>query len=162
MRTRRMVAAAAAAVALLSAGCAEEATRDAEGEIVEEGEMDVFSFAVGDCFSSPELGTADEPTEVGGVTAVPCSEPHQNEVYHLFDVEDGDFPGNEPIQDEAREGCLAEFEGYVDATFEESALDIGALWPTEGTWDDGDREVVCYVFALDGDDLEGSMEGSGV
>ncbi len=161
--TRRMAIAVALLAAVLLGSCAEEAQRDEDGAIVQEGELDVFSFEIGDCFSSGTLAAQagdDEPATIGGVTAVPCGEAHENEVFHMFDVADGDdFPGTTAIQEEVV-ACLEPFAGYVGVSFEESLLDIGALWPTAETWELGDREIVCYLNDLDGEELTGSMKGS--
>jgi len=146
----------------VAASCASEATRDDSGVIVEEGDLNVFSFQLGDCFSNDAIigSAAGDGTEVGSVAAVPCDESHDAEVFYLFDVDGGDFPGDDAIQEQVGKGCLGKFDSFVGRAYEESDLEVGALWPTELTWSDGDREIVCYVRSLDGEALEGSMEGS--
>ncbi len=117
----------------------------------------VFDLEVGQCFDNPN--TFDE---VANVDIVDCAEPHDNEVYHLFDLADGAFPGDASAGDSAIEGCLATFDGYVGADYAESILDIRYLVPTSDTWSNGDREVVCILYHLNDDKLTGSMRGSGV
>lgn len=115
----------------------------------------VFSLEVGQCFNDP-----DAFTEVSDVEVVDCGEPHDNEVYHLFDLPDGDFPGATTVQQLANEGCLGAFEGYVGTTYDISLWEVGLLQPTSETWDQGDQEVVCFLFDLNGEQLAGSARNS--
>ncbi len=120
----------------------------------------VFDLAVGDCFDAP----SDEDTfQVSSVPIVECSEPHDNEIYALFDMDDADdFPGDDAAVAAAEEGCLSRFEDFVGAPYETSIYYVGALWPSADTWADGDREIVCYVNLGEGNgQLEpGSVEGA--
>ena len=58
----------------------------------------VFSLEVGTCFDDPE-----SLTEVSDVPIVECTEPHDTEVYHLFDMPDGDVPGDAAVNQAAQE-----------------------------------------------------------
>lgn len=137
----RRVAVAVAAVFLLAA-CSEG---------------NVFSLEVGTCFNDAD-STA---TELSEVPIVDCSEPHDNEVYHLFDLPDGDYPGEAAVSTAANEGCLDAFAGYVGTAYLDSELDYFPLTPTSGSWDAGDREVVCALYDLTLAQLTGSMQGAG-
>lgn len=118
------------------------AERDVQtGEVTAAGQADVFDLEVGDCFNDTALES------VSDVPAVPCDEEHDNEIYHLFDLEGGDYPGEETVSASADEGCRATFEAFVGLAYEESELDFGTLYPSEDTWADlGDREVVCLAY----------------
>ncbi len=132
------------------------AERDDSGTVVEEGEVSAFDVTVGDCFGDPG------EDEVSSLEALPCTEPHDNEAYHLADFPAGPdepFPGEEEIDAFAEETCVAAFEDYVGLSFDESVLQVTYLQPTEGTWEDGDREVVCTLYSDDGQ-LTGSMKDS--
>jgi len=136
------------------AGTADESTRD-DGEVVEAGEVGAFRLQIGDCFDSDAEG------EVESLPVVPCSDEHTGEVFHLFDLPDGEFPGTAAVSESAQDGCLAAFEGYVGRDFASSRYDIGTLSPTEATWDGiDDREIVCTLFDVDGARLTGSAAGS--
>jgi hypothetical protein len=117
---------------------------------------DVFSLQVGDCFQDPD--TSED--EIHAVETVDCAEPHDNEVYAVFDLPDGGFPGPDAIAEASLEGCLDRFEEFVGTPYPESELFATWLYPTETSWAEDDREVVCVLFAQEGG-LEGSMEGSG-
>ena len=121
-----------------------QADRDDSGAIVEEGAVDAFSMRVGDCFDD---GSAFDDDEVNSVPGVPCSQPHDNEVYALFDVTETSFPG-EDMGRIAHEGCLARFEGFVGKDYDSSQLDIATLYPSRESWaQQNDREVVCVSLA---------------
>lgn len=140
---------------LIVSACASEPARDEAGQIEEEGELSVFKFRVGDCFDDPST-TSDEVTDVAGV---PCSGPHDNEVFHLYDLPDGSFPGSADIEESVATECLPAFESYVGISYQISELFLFPLTPTEDSWAQSDREVVCALYA-DGEQLTGSMKGS--
>jgi hypothetical protein len=117
---------------------------------------EVFSLQVGDCFQDPEAAAE----EVHEVQTVPCDQPHDNEVYASLDLPDGDFPGADAIAEASLDGCLERFEEYVGTPYHASQLYATWLYPTESSWGEGDREVVCVLFAQD-EQFEGSMQGWG-
>lgn len=127
---------------LLLAGCASEGN--------------VFSLAVGDCFDDP----SESAGEISDVAIVDCTEPHDNEVFHVIDVADGTFPGDAALAEQAQAECLPAFEAYVGTTYEESALDVFPITPTAGSWEAGDRQVVCALYDVDLAKLTGSMQGT--
>ncbi len=124
---------------------------DDEGE-----ETSVFDLEEGDCF-----GAAGDQVET--VTVVDCEDPHVYEVFSLFDYEgDGDeYPGEETIQASADEGCDTDFEEFVGVDYQSSRWFITSVTPSEQTWADGDREIVCTLNLEDLSEVTGSAEGSG-
>lgn len=116
----------------------------------------VFSLDVGDCFDDPEGGSE----AIADLPLVACDEPHDNEVYALVELPDEAFPGDEEILEVAAVDCLDAYEPYVGASYEDSTLFATWLVPTEASWDDGDRQVVCVLFDREGP-LTASMQGSG-
>ncbi|WP_449408593.1 septum formation family protein [Microbacterium maritypicum] len=93
------------------------------------------------------------------VPVVPCDEPHTDEVYLTFDVEDGDFPGDDELNRIAEERCLSEFETFVGYSYAESELDFYWSVPTQRTWRWDDREVLCVAYSYD--DVTGTLKGAG-
>ena len=63
---------------------APETRSEDTGEIVAGGVTDVFQLRVGDCLNDPG---SDEVLEV---VTVPCADPHDYEVYHHAELEDGE------------------------------------------------------------------------
>lgn len=152
LRTHRWALAVVAAVVIV--GCAPE--RDDEtGELAESGDVGVFDLKVGDCLADFEDGA-----ELSSINAAPCSEPHSDEIYAEGSIPDADeFPGTEAIETAAQDICLSEYQAFVGRSYDDSVLDIGYLTPTEDSWAEGDRAVLCTIF----DPLEevtGSLRGA--
>ena len=63
---------------------ATEADRDGSGAIIDGGSVDAFTIRMGDCFDNTRSLASDEAGEVSSLPGVPCSEPHDNEVYAVF------------------------------------------------------------------------------
>jgi len=135
-----------------------QADRDSSGAIVAEGSLDAFQMRVGDCFDDGTAFVAENP-EIGSVPGVPCSKPHDNEVYAVFDVGAASFPGD-GMADMAQGACMERFESFVGRDYESSSLDIAALYPSDESWhSQNDREVVCAVYDIDAKKLAGSVKG---
>jgi len=126
---------------------AEPAVRDESGEITESSEADVFSLKVGDCLN--QTATA-EVTEVSSVPTVPCAEPHDSEAYAATDLPEGDFPGDAAVTESADTFCYDEFATFIGLSYDESALDLASFYPTQESWAEGDREIMCFVSSPDG------------
>ncbi|HEX5996724.1 MAG TPA: septum formation family protein [Jiangellales bacterium] len=135
-------AAAALAVGVLIAGCSNGPERDSEtGALVEATDVNVFDLRVGDCLD----GFSDDP-EISTVRAVPCSEEHTDEIMAAVDLsEEDEFPGVDAVKERAEETCHEQFEQFVGVPWDESQLDFGYLAPTEKSWSDGDREILCTI-----------------
>jgi hypothetical protein len=149
-----------ALTAVIAVGCSQEAeqdasTRDTAGNVVEGGDVGAFKLQLGDCIES------DAGTEVESLPVVPCDQPHLYEVYHLFDIPDGDFPGAETVNTLSEEGCLAAFATFVGIPFEQSQYTFTSLTPTELTWTQADdREVVCMITTTDSTTVTGTLQGA--
>lgn len=153
---------AALVIGLLGGFDTDDSVRDESGEVIETGELSTFDMADGDCFDDPALTGAadDEEIEAETVEAIPCDEPHELEVYHIFEATDEEFPGVDALAEQAQAGCAAEFKGFTGVRYDKSALDLYFYYPLESSWDlVGDRAIVC---ALDDPDetTTGSLEGA--
>ena len=121
------------------------------------GEVSALDLEAGLCFNDP----GDEE-QVRSVSRVACDQPHDNEVFAVFDYtgQGEEFPGQEALGGQADEECEARFEDYVGIPYADSALRATYLTPSEQTWADGDREIVCYLYERDEQQLTGSMKDS--
>jgi hypothetical protein len=165
VRVRAITLSAIAALCAFSlSGCATlgsffggaEPVRGDDGQIIEENEAaDVFSIRVGDCLNAVGGGG-----EFSTVPVVPCSEPHDSEAYASMQLSDGDYPGADAVQLEADAFCLDEFASFVGLDFQESVLDMTYFYPSEETWAQGDREILCVVVAPSGETITGSLAGA--
>ncbi|MDA0327887.1 MAG: septum formation family protein [Gemmatimonadetes bacterium] len=143
---------------LVASACA-PAERGDSGEIETAGSVDAFAIQVGDCFDD-QSGFSDEVSDVPGV---PCSVPHDNEVYATFDLEAGEWPGEELLNELADEGCLERFASAIGADYDDSVLVIGTLMPSKQSWGQRkDREVVCVAYHMELEKLTGSVLRSGM
>ncbi|MCU0274963.1 MAG: septum formation family protein [Acidimicrobiales bacterium] len=160
-----VVLAASLTVGAAACGDDDEAgTADGSGDVTVEtagptgNNQSVMALEVGQCVDDFGSGTGSEVTEV---PTVDCAQPHTYEVYATFDLEGDEYPGLDQVETLAGEGCYERFEAYVGLAYESSALDINYLYPLEDEWNQAvDREVVCFLFNLDGSPLTGSAEGS--
>ena len=140
-----------------------QADRDRAGEIVSEGNVDAFTMRLGDCFDNTSSRVNDETGEVSNLPGVPCSQPHDNEVFAIFDLDQPTFPGSEQISELSFQACLKRFESFVGLDYESSSLDIAALYPSKESWSQqGDREVVCAVYDMNLGKLTGSTRNPGI
>jgi len=142
----------------LAYGAVTEADRDASGAIVAGGSIDAFNMRVGDCFDS--ANTAGD--EVSDLPGVPCSDPHDFETYAVFDVSLDSYPSDEAMGDLAYESCLQRFDDFVGVDYESSVLEIITMYPTDQSWREDDREVVCALYDMNEEKLVGSTRGSAI
>ena len=140
-----------------------QADRDGAGAIVAQGNVDAFTIQLGDCFDNTSSLANEEIGEVSNLPGVPCSQPHDNEVFAIFNLDQPTFPGSEEISELSFDACLDRFESFVGLDYETSSLDIAALYPSKESWSQqGDREVVCAVYDMNLGKLTGSTRNSGL
>lgn len=157
-------------VVLLAAGLGygfftslDDAGRDDTGEIVTAGDLDVMAVQPGDCFDDPEA-TADDT--VSALQALPCSEPHDNEVFAVESIAavfGSEYPGRQALEEHAYDVCSGNvFDAYVGTEYFDSELEVFTLTPTDDSWSQGDRDVVCVLYKLDLTKLTHSARDSGL
>lgn len=122
------------------------ADRDQSGQITSGGSIPVTSLRAGDCVNG-----LTEDTLTFSIPAVPCAEPHEGQVYSVFDVSmDGAWPGENAVSGEAQDRCLRALEEEFPGTYDDPAVELFYFHPSEKTWRTGDREIVCLTYYLDG------------
>jgi len=150
-----------AALALFIGACSasgeeDDSTRDANGAIVEAGDVGVFVMEVGDCFKELPDGLVES------MEAVPCAQDHRVEVFHKFDVSLPAFD-DPAIDEQAGTGCFDAFEPYVGKSYDVSFYEFSALTPTADSWELDDREVVCLLYPYESaEGTTGTANGSGL
>ena len=119
----------------------------------------VFSLEVGQCFADAISSSSEE---VENVDIVDCDKPHLNEIYAGVDLPEGDFP-LVFIDEDSAEICYNAFESFVGLAYEYSIYEANFLRPTMETWEElDDREVVCYLFDMEGKLKTGTAANSGL
>lgn len=130
-----------------------EPPRDDDAQVTEAATESVFSVKVGDCLNADDLGSV--VTDVG---FIPCTEPHDSEVYASTEVEGDEYPSD--MDQQAQDFCSAEFENFMGISYDDSEYDLFYLTPSTDTWTQmNDREILCIVTS-DSADLTSSLEGS--
>jgi hypothetical protein len=148
---RRVVWLAGIAVlALVASGCGSSTDKA--------GASTLFHLQTGDCFHS-SAGTTGRTVEIKDVTAVPCSEAHDGEVFAVVThpaAKDAPYPGDEAVADFASAECLTRFPAYAGASYDDSDLQVATVRPDDDSWTDkDDREVACVLYKQ-GSTLTGS------
>lgn len=100
----------------------------------------VYSLRIGDCLN--DLSTEDEIEEL---PVVPCSEPHDGEVYAEFKLTETTFPGIDAIEKKADPRCTDLLKAYAPGAIDDPAVDTYFLYPTAESWARGDRAITCIA-----------------
>ncbi|MFS0913149.1 DUF2510 domain-containing protein [Microbacterium sp. 179-I 3D2 NHS] len=125
---------------------------------LEGAEMVPFAeLEVGDCLPLVEYESDEDIYEL---PVLPCDVPHTDEVFFIYELDDGEFPGDEYLTDKTWDDCRAHFEAFVGVAYDDSELDFYSYQPTRSSWiRAGDRTVHCIVFSYD--EVTGSLAGAG-
>ncbi|WP_232838206.1 DUF4190 domain-containing protein [Streptomyces geranii] len=114
-----------------------------------------FSLEKGDCFDSLDGSLEGYAYDVD---IVPCSRPHDGEVFAGFQLPAGSYPGDDRVTEVADEKCYALEDSYaMDSWAVPVDVDVYYLTPTRQSWRLGDREVTCVFGSVDTD---GTLTGS--
>ncbi|MEU0742126.1 DUF4190 domain-containing protein [Streptomyces sp. NPDC006134] len=120
------------------------------------GEGTAYSLVKGECFVTP--GGSLEGYAYG-VDEVPCAGGHHGEVFAVFDLPSGPYPGEDGIARTAEDRCYAlEDEYAMDTWAVPEDVDMYYFMPTRQSWRAGDREVTCLFGSTEtGGTLTGSL-----
>ncbi|MEA2024011.1 MAG: septum formation family protein [Actinomycetota bacterium] len=110
---------------------------------------------VGQCIDRDEL---DKHMAGDDFSFVSCGDPHDIEIYHIHEFDDGPFPGESAVDDELNTQCKEAFWAYVgpDFDYDNSKLGVFRVVPTQGGWESGDRIGECMLADSESDKLTGS------
>jgi hypothetical protein len=147
-------------IAIVAFVVSRQPDRDEQGTLTEGGTLSVLDLQVGDCVMDPLAG--EESGSVEDIEAVACEESHDAEVFGLLDHPAGEgeaFIGADAMTEFANTQCEAQFEPYVGIDYASSRYYYWTITPTDGTWNQGDREVVCLAHDLEGP-ITGSIRGA--
>jgi hypothetical protein len=122
------------------------ADRDESGQITTGGSVSVYSLKPGDCVN----GINEDAEEFLSLPAVPCAEPHEAEVFAVFDLDGDTWPGEETVLAQAEQGCQDRLGSYSPAAVEDESIEIIYLYPTQTSWRRGDHAVTCLAASVDG------------
>jgi putative regulator of septum formation/uncharacterized protein DUF4190 len=107
--------------------------------------IEATDVQVGDCIET----TPGDNSTVKTLPKVSCDKPHEGEVYALLPVSGDTFPGQTALRDEYGKKCESALGTYSPKAAADSAYQIYVLYPTQQTWDQGDRRVACLTITQD-------------
>jgi hypothetical protein len=116
----------------------DDASRNASGVITHRGELSPVDLRVDDCVSLPTSLTA-----LHSVTALPCAQLHNGQVYTILKSPDSIFPGTAVMQTEGLAACEVALPGYLGTRA--TTLNVVALVPSAQSWPGGDRAEICIA-----------------
>jgi Septum formation len=107
-----------------------------------------FSLRTGQCF--------DSSGGLSQVSVLPCSQPHDGEVFGTFRLAGHRYPGTAAVRRQADQGCTSRLSGYLNPQLSVSSLAEFYVYPDAGAWAAGERSVVCTIHSSAGQ-LTGSV-----
>ncbi|ACQ81892.1 hypothetical protein Bcav_3650 [Beutenbergia cavernae DSM 12333] len=121
------------------------------GDTDTEREVRDVDIDLGNCIDDLE-----NPVSPGTFLHVPCAQPHHAEVVAEYTITEPDFPGTDAVQQQADDFCSTEVPEALPTEIDRTNLTVYYLYPTQTTWDDGDRIISCFVLGKDDTRLVGS------
>jgi hypothetical protein len=121
---------------------------------------EIPDLAVGDCFDTS--ATSGEST-LYRIPVVPCSTAHGGEIYAETTAPDslarnGAAPTQQALWDAADAYCYPEFTKFVGMQWARSELLYWPIAPSEESWAEGDRRILCVVESEQ--PVTGSLKGA--
>lgn len=115
--------------------------------------VSIYGLQPGDCLVDLDLAATT-------FELLTCDEPHDGEVFAVYDFPAGPFPGPELIDSVADNLCFGQgFTDFVGVPFDRSAIDAVMSAPSEETWALGHHRIGCVV--TDGLVRTGSLAAAG-
>jgi hypothetical protein len=135
------------------------AQRDDSGQVTEAGQVNAFEIKLGDCLNNV-VSNPDTSTEFTEITAVPCSEPHEREVY-AETITTGLTFDEEALAEEANNFCADSFQEFLGISYQDSSLYFDYFFPTLESWNQADdRKIQCLIGYEGYEKTTGTLENS--
>ena len=121
---------------------------------------EIPDLQVGDCI---DTAATSGQTTLYRIPVVPCTTAHGGEIYAETTAEDslaknGEAPTQQALWDAADAFCYPEFTKYVGLQWARSELLYWPIAPSEESWAEGDRRILCVVES--DQPVTGSLEGA--
>lgn len=121
---------------------------------------EIPDLAVGDCF---DTSATSGQTTLYRIPVVPCSTAHGGEIYAETTAPDslarnGAAPTQQALWDAADAYCYPEFTKFVGMRWARSELLYWPIAPSEESWAEGDRRILCVVESEE--PVTGSLKGA--
>jgi hypothetical protein len=132
------------------------ASRSSTGEISRGGDLTANDLRVGDCYDLKDPAAE----QVEDVTARPCTDEHEYEMFFVGSLPDGAYPAVDALESYVGDNCVPAFDTYVGKVYAESELDIFWFYPSSDAWSEGDRSIQCAAYHPRIHRLTESLKGS--
>ena len=139
------------ATQLLGGGRSEQA-----GDVDSPRDIADVDLAVGNCLESLDYTTNGE------LHQVPCADTHGVEVVADDIIADADFAGEDAYSSQGDEFCSSAVGDVLPGGFDTANMSFSSLYPSQATWDAGDRKIACLIIADAGYQFSGSFTGGDV
>jgi hypothetical protein len=105
----------------------------------------VFALRPGQCFQNPPA--SQTVLGVTYVTVVPCSKPHNAQVFVQFTATGTSYPGVESLKRQADTGCHARVKKNVQPSKIKNSMTLHYLYPLQSSWTSGHKDITCLIVA---------------
>jgi hypothetical protein len=103
----------------------------------------VFSLRTGQCFQNPPA--SQTVLGITYVTVLPCTTPHNAQVFVQFAAPAGSYPGSAALKRQADRGCHARITRTVQTSKITHTMTLRYLYPLPTSWADGHRTITCLI-----------------
>lgn len=107
------------------------------------GTTSVFSLRTGECFQNPPA--SQTVLGVTYVTVVPCTTPHNAQVFVQFAAAGRSYPGSGSLKRQADKGCHLRLTANVQTSKITSTMTLRYLYPLPTSWAGGHRTITCLI-----------------
>jgi hypothetical protein len=118
-----------------------QAHRSSVGQVSKKGSLSIAGLRPGDCFDNPATTTG-----ISSVTAIPCTQRHDAQVFAQFHATGSGYPGDTSLRQQATTGCDSRITGNIDRSKVASRMSIRFIFPGSGSWFLGQRTVSCLIL----------------
>jgi len=130
---------------LVIVAIATSTTRDRSGSVTQGGDISATALRVGDC-----VNDVKDSTNLKSLPGVPCAQPHEGEVFAVFDLPDGDYPGQSAVDKQVTSECTTRLTAYSPNAANDPDVGLFLIYPLEQNWQRGDHGVVCIASSASG------------
>lgn len=116
----------AGGIALYHFATADNAQRNASGQVSQAGSVQATDLKIGDCFDAP-TGTSS----ISAVKAIPCTQAHDSQVYDEPPISESSFPGVSTLQTEGQTACNATSAQSAISSSAPSSLQAEIYYPQD-------------------------------
>lgn len=110
--------------------------------LADSGDVRVEQLRPGQC-----LNGLEERSAIRNLPVVPCAEPHEGEVYAVFELPGGTYPGDDKVVKAAEDGCFDRLETQAPKAADDPDTEVYFLHPTSSSWRLGDQGVTCVAMS---------------